>query len=192
MNISSPEFQVWQHLEDHWNTTQLHKLANVPTVPVAQLYKHMIDNNRHILPFQLAEESTDDTGSNWTLFSHTGIYVMSIGSLIPAGLGLFCYYFFWCWPALLACGPLWSGSMQHTFVDDDVEAAPIYRSKGRAGQPFIRPHKNQTWMWSRNLHGQRVNRSNKHSQKQSLNLDSWIEVPKIQGMWWAHMVCCKT
>ena len=33
MNISSVEFQVWQHLEDHWNKTQLHKLADVPTVP---------------------------------------------------------------------------------------------------------------------------------------------------------------
>ena len=26
MNISSPEFWVWQHLEDHWNKTHLHKL----------------------------------------------------------------------------------------------------------------------------------------------------------------------
>ena len=30
VNISSPEFQVWQHLEDHWNKTKLHKLADVP------------------------------------------------------------------------------------------------------------------------------------------------------------------
>ena len=30
-------------------------------------------------------ESIDDTASIWTLFSHTGIYVMAIGSLIPAG-----------------------------------------------------------------------------------------------------------
>ena len=52
MNISSPELPVWQHLEDHWNKTQLHKLADVPTVPVAYLYQHMFDNNRPILPFQ--------------------------------------------------------------------------------------------------------------------------------------------
>ena len=90
MNISSPEFQVWQHLEDHWNKTQLHKLSNMPTVP-AFLYKHMIDNNRPIL-FNLAEESIDDTTSIWTLFSHTGIYVMAIGLLIPAGLGIFSCY----------------------------------------------------------------------------------------------------
>ena len=41
-------------------------------------------------------------------------------------------------------------------VDDDVEAAPIYRCNGKAAQPIIRPHKNHdlcmkwqpTWMGS--------------------------------------------
>ena len=103
--ISSPEFWEWQHLEDHWNMSQLHKLADVPTVPVAHLYKHMINNNGPILPFQLANESIDNTASIWTLLSHTGIYVMAIGLLIPAGLGIFCCYFFWCWPSILACWP---------------------------------------------------------------------------------------
>ena len=45
--------------------------------------------------------------------------------------------------------------MQYTIVDDDVEAAPIYRCDGRAKQP-TRPHKNHdlhmeqvpTWMES--------------------------------------------
>ena len=106
MNISSPKFKVWQHLEDHWNKTQLHKLANIPTVPIAYLYKHMITNNRHIIPFTLSDESVDDTASVWTLCSHTGIYVMAIGSLIPTGLAIFCCYFFWCWPARLAHQPL--------------------------------------------------------------------------------------
>ena len=31
--------------------------------------------------------------------------------------------------------------MQYTIVDDDVEAAPIYRCDGKASQP-TRPHKN--------------------------------------------------
>ena len=77
MNISTPEFQVWQHLQDHWNKTQLHKLADVPTVPVAHLYKHIINNNGLFLPFNLADESIDDTASIWTLFSHAGIYIMA-------------------------------------------------------------------------------------------------------------------
>ena len=46
--------------------------------------------------------------------------------------------------------------MQYTIVDDDVEAAPIYRCNGKARQPIVRPHKNHdlhiewepTWMES--------------------------------------------
>ena len=131
MNISSPEFWVWQHLGDLWNETQLYKLADVSIVPVAHLYKHMINNTRPIHPFNLADESIDDAGSIWTL-----------GSLIPAGLGIFCCYFLWCWPAMLACWPLGSGSMWHTIVNDDVEAAPIYRSYGKDGHPLLRPPMN--------------------------------------------------
>ena len=33
--------------------------------------------------------------------------------------------------------------MQYTIVDDDVEAAPIYRCDGKASQP-ARPHKNHS------------------------------------------------
>ena len=32
--------------------------------------------------------------------------------------------------------------MQHTIVDDDIEAVPIYRCDGKAGQPIVRPHGN--------------------------------------------------
>ena len=102
----------------------------------------MISSNRLITLFMSADESIDDTASIWTLFSHTGIYVMVIGLLIPAGLGIFCCYFFWCPPTRLAHQPLLSGSMSHAIVDDDVEAAPIYRYDGKAGQPIVRPHKN--------------------------------------------------
>ena len=34
INISSPEFRKWQHLEDHWNETHLHHLVNIPSVPI--------------------------------------------------------------------------------------------------------------------------------------------------------------
>ena len=58
-------------------------MADVPTVPVVHLYEHMI-YNKLIYPFNLADESIDDTGSICTLFFHTGIYIMAIGLLIPA------------------------------------------------------------------------------------------------------------
>ena len=87
INISSVNFHIWQHLEEHWNESQLLHLASIPSVPIGQLYCHMANGFEPITPFS-PENSTGDTDSMWTLFSHTGL-------LIPAGLGIFCCYFFW-------------------------------------------------------------------------------------------------
>ena len=94
INVSTLYFHVWQHLEKHWNESQLQHLAGISSVPVGQLYSHMAKGIQHITPFS-PEESTGDTDLIWTLFLHHGVYVMAIGSLILAGLGLFCCYFFW-------------------------------------------------------------------------------------------------
>ena len=88
-NISSVDFHIWQHLEKHQNESQLQHSASIPSVPVEQLYRHMAKGIQHITPFTSPEESTGDTDSMWTLFSHTGVYVMAIRSLIPVGLGIF-------------------------------------------------------------------------------------------------------
>ena len=93
INILSLDFHIWQDLEEHQNESQLKHLASIPSVPVDQLYRHMVNGIQHITPFTSPEESTGDTDSIWTLFSHTGVYVMAIGLLIPAGLGIFCCYF---------------------------------------------------------------------------------------------------
>ena len=85
IDISSQEFRIWQHLEDHWNGTQLLHLVNIPSVPIDKLYKQLVSSNRPINPFMSTDESIGDTVSVWTLFSHTGIYNMAIGSLIPVG-----------------------------------------------------------------------------------------------------------
>ena len=77
----------------------------------------------------------------WNLFTHPGIYVSALGSLIPVGIGLFCCYFFWCQPARLACQPLQPDNIQYTIVDDNVKEAPIYRCKGKAPKP-TRPREN--------------------------------------------------
>ena len=103
INISSVDFHIWQHLAKHWNESQPQHLASIPSVPVKQLYRHIAKGIQHITPFTSPEESTGDTDSIWTLFSHTGVYVMAIGLLIPAGLGIFCCYFSWCQPARSAC-----------------------------------------------------------------------------------------
>ena len=96
VNISSLDFHVWQHLEKHQNKSQLQHLASIPSVPVDQLYRHMINGIQPITPFTSPEESTGDKASICTLFSYTGVHVTAIGLLIPAGLGIFCCYFFWC------------------------------------------------------------------------------------------------
>ena len=104
-------------------------------------YQHLLNNTLPIMPFDMDKESTKHPGSIWTLFSYPGINITAIGLLIPAGLGLFCCYFFWCRPARLAHQPLQPGNMQYTIVDDDVEVAPIYRCNGKDPQP-TRPHEN--------------------------------------------------
>ena len=81
-------------MEKHLNESQLQHLASIPSLP--QLYRHMAKGIQHITHFTSPEESTGDTDSIWTLFSHTEVYVMAIGLLIPAELGILCWYFFWC------------------------------------------------------------------------------------------------
>ena len=89
VNMSSLDFHIWQHLKDHRNETELNRLSTIPSVPIAQLYKHMISGIKPITPFTSPFESLDDTESTCTLFSHTGVYVTAIRSLISAGLGIF-------------------------------------------------------------------------------------------------------
>ena len=118
---------------------QLQHLTAIPSIPVHKIYQHLLNNTLLIIPFDA--ESTENTGSIWTLFAHLEIYISAIGLLIPEGLGLFCCYFFWCQPARLACQPLQPGNMQYTIVDDNVEVAPIYICDGKESQP-TRPCEN--------------------------------------------------
>ena len=72
-NISSLDFHIWQNFRDHRNKTQLQHLTTIPSIPVNKIYQHMINGTQHITPFNTADESTEDTDSIWTLFSHAGI-----------------------------------------------------------------------------------------------------------------------
>ena len=118
---------------------QLQHLTTIPSIPIHKIYQHLLNSTIPIMPFNT--ESTGNTDSLWTLFSHLGIYISAIGSLIPVRIGLFCCYFFWCQPARLACQPLQPGNLQYIIVEYNVEVAPIYRCKGKEPQP-TRPCKN--------------------------------------------------
>ena len=181
VSISAPEFRIWQHLENHWNGTLLHHLTNIPSAPIEKLYQPMVNSNRPINPFMSTDESIGDTVSVWTLFSHAEVCVMAIGSLIPAGLGIFCCYF-WCQPARLVHWPLQSGSMWYTMVDDSVEEAPTYRCDGKAGQPIVRPCE------SHDLHIEQEPTQVESWQKQQIQsravpASRSLDTTKIQGMW---------
>ena len=155
INILALDFCKWQLLRYNRSEAQLQHLTTIPSIPVHKIYQQMLNSTWPIMPFDMDDESTENVNSIWTLFSHAGIYVTAIGLLIPAGLGLFCCYFFWCQPARLVCQPLQPGNMQYTIMDDDVEVAPIYRCDGEVLPP-TRPHENHglaiehlpTWMES--------------------------------------------
>ena len=94
LNISAHNFHIWQHLGSNRSDMQLQHLTTIPSIPVHKIYQHLLNSTMPIIPFNT--ESSGNTDSIWTLFTHPGIYVSAIGSLIPVVIGLFCCYFFWC------------------------------------------------------------------------------------------------
>ena len=96
VNILAQDFHIWKHLGNNRSDVQLQHLTTILSIPVHKIYQHLLNNTLPIMPFVRDKEPTEHTDSIWTLFAHPGIYVTAIGSLIPAGLGLFCCYFFWC------------------------------------------------------------------------------------------------
>ena len=89
VNVSALDFCIWQHLGDNRSETQLQPLPTTSSILVHKIYQHMINGTQYIMPFNMTDESTEDTDLIWTLLSHTGMYITAIGLLIPAGLGLF-------------------------------------------------------------------------------------------------------
>ena len=154
INISALHFCIWQYLGSNWSDMKLQHLATIPSILVHKVYQHLPNSTMALVPFNT--EPSGDTDSLWSVFIHPEFYISALGLIIPVGIGLFCCYFFWCQPARLAHQPLQPGNMQYAIVDDNVEAAPIYRCNGKATQP-TRPHENHgltiehlpTWTESR-------------------------------------------
>ena len=94
INISAQHFCIWQHLGSNRSDMQLQHLTTIPSIPVHKIYQHLLNSTMPIVPFNT--ESSEDTNSLWSVFTHPGIYISSLGSIIPVGIGLFCCYFFWC------------------------------------------------------------------------------------------------
>ena len=101
INISALHFCIWQHLGNNQSDMQLQHLATIPSIPVHKIYQHLLNSTLPLVPFNT--EPSGNTDSLWSWFTHQGIYISALGSIIPIGIGLFCCYFFWCRPARLVC-----------------------------------------------------------------------------------------
>ena len=157
---------------------QLQHLTIIPSIPVHKVYQHLLHSTMPIVPFNT--ESSEDTDSLWSVFTHPGLYVSVLGSSIPVGIGLFCCYFFWCQPARLVCQPLQPGNTGYTIVNDNVEVAPIYRCNGKAPQP-ARPCKNHV-LAIEHLPTQMESHCKQQSRSFAVPVQgSLCKSPKIQG-----------
>ena len=179
INITALHFRVWQHVGSNHSDLDLLHLTTLPSILVHHIYEHLLNSSQCLTPFNI--KPSEDSDTFWSLFSHPGIYVSALGSVLPVGVILFCCYYFWCWPATPVHRPLQSGKMQYAIVDDNVEDAPIYRCEGKALKP-TRPCKN---------HGLAMEclptRSESHQKPQSKSFavpahGSLVKSPKIQGM----------
>ena len=58
-NISILDFRIWQHVSSNWTSPHLQKLANVPEVPVTQLYRSMINTSEPTHLFTIKDDDGD-------------------------------------------------------------------------------------------------------------------------------------
>ena len=87
VNISTPDFGIWQHLNSNWTTSHLQKLTNVPEAPVTQLYKHMITTSEPVHSFSIKDDDKDPT-LIWTILTHPGTYIETIGTIFTVCVGV--------------------------------------------------------------------------------------------------------
>ena len=76
INISALNFCIWQHLGSNRSDMQLQHLTTIPSIPVHKIYQQLLNNTMPITPFNT--ESSGNTDSIWTLFTHPRIYVFKL------------------------------------------------------------------------------------------------------------------
>ena len=63
INVSTLDFRIWQHFSRNWAPPHLQKLANIPKVPVTQLYRGMFNNSEPIHSFTIKDD--EDPSLTW-------------------------------------------------------------------------------------------------------------------------------
>ena len=67
INISTPDFYIWQHFYSNLTTTHMQKFTDMPNVPILQLYKHMIGQSECVLPFETNSNKHEEPSLTWKL-----------------------------------------------------------------------------------------------------------------------------
>ena len=132
INISTLDFRIWQHFSRNWTPPHLQKLANIPEVPVTQLYRNMINNGEPVHLFTIKE--SEDPSLIWTVLKYPVIYIGTISMIFLLCICVYCLKF-WIRPPSPRCQPYSPVSLQHAIVDDNVEVASIYRCRNKAESP---------------------------------------------------------
>ena len=130
VNVSAPDFDIWQHIVSDWATIQLQKLVDIPEIPVAQQCKHTIAQDGPTLPFKINGDTKEESSFTWKLLAHSWTYIGTICMVFIAFKGVYCFKRFWCGPATQRHWPYFPVLLQH-----------IYRSGSTVEKP-IRPCKN--------------------------------------------------
>ena len=99
INISAPYSRIWHHFNSNWTTPHLQKLTNVPEVPVAQLYNHMIKSGEQVDSFTFNKDDDKDTSLIWAIKIHPGTYIGTIGMIFDVCIGVYCFKRFWFRPS---------------------------------------------------------------------------------------------
>ena len=72
---------------------------------------------------------------------HAWKYIGTMGMIFIVCIVVYCFRRFWLRPAIPRHQLYYPVSLQHAIVDENIEAAPIFRSGGTVEEPR-RPHKN--------------------------------------------------
>ena len=68
------DLRMWQHFSSNWTIPHMQKLANVPEMPVTQLYRDMINTSEPIHLFAIKDDDDEDPSLIWTILTHPKTY----------------------------------------------------------------------------------------------------------------------
>ena len=81
------------------DTTNINaKLANVPEVPVTQLYKHMGNTSEPVHSFTIKDDDEEPSVIR-TMLMHPGTYIGTVSMIFAVCIAVYCFKRFWFRPA---------------------------------------------------------------------------------------------